>query len=170
MIESLKSLLDQPPPFVFLGGIHGVGKSTMCDGVFVPAGYHYVTASSLIKEYKNYSDREKRVDDIADNQLALLRQLEFEKGNKKHLLLDGHFCLLNSLSAVEPIEIDVFVAINPDILVLIKCDPKEIARRLTKRYGKTWCPKMLKKFQDSEEIHAERVSVRLGIQLIIVSN
>lgn len=170
MPESLTSLLDKAPAFIFLGGIHAVGKSTVCDGVFGPAGYHCVTASSLIRAYKTHSDREKRVDDIADNQLALLRQLEFEKFNRTRLLLDGHYCLLNGQGVVEPIEINVFEAISPDVFVLIKSDPDEIADRLTKRDGKKWCPNMLTQFQESEESHAERVSVKIGVPLITISN
>jgi len=162
-------LLSQLPPFIFVGGIHGVGKSTLCSSTFAPAGYHCVTASSLIRLHKSHSDREKLVDDIPDNQKALIEQLELEKDARTHLLLDGHFCLLNGEGVVEPIQIEVFEEMSPSSLVLVKCDPKVVASRLTNRDKKEWCPEMLRKFQEAEEKHAERVAEVLQVVLTTVS-
>ncbi len=166
--SSLSLLLSELPPFIFVGGIHGVGKSTLCDSTFAPAGYHCVTASSLIRLHKSHSDREKLVDDIPDNQKALIEQLKLEKDSRSHLLLDGHFCLLNGEGAVEPIQIEVFEAMSPSYLVLVKCDPKVVAARLTNRDRKEWCPEMLREFQEAEEKHAERVAEALQVVLTTV--
>lgn len=166
--SSLSHLLSHPPPFIFVGGIHGVGKSTLCDSAFAPAGYHCVTASSLIRLRRSHSDREKLVDDIPDNQTALIEQLELEKITRRHLLLDGHFCLLNGEGEVEPIRIEVFEAMSPSALVLVKCDPKVVADRLTNRDKKEWCPEMLQQFQEAEEKHAKLVAKVLQAPLTIV--
>ena len=167
-LNSLREFLEQLPPFVFLGGIHGVGKSTLCDSTFGPAGYHCVTASSLIRLYKMHSDHGKLVDDIPDNQSALIKQLQTEKGARSHLLLDGHFCLLNREGVVEPIELEVFKEMSPSALVLVKCDPEVVATRLINRDDKDWSPEMLGNFQDKEEAHAERIAEALGISLTII--
>ena len=166
--NSLSSLLDELPPFLFVGGIHGVGKSTLCDSTFTPAGYHCVTASSLIRLYRTHSDRAKLVDDIPDNQAALLKQLELEKDTRSHLLLDGHFCLLNGQGIVEPIEIDVFNEMAPSALLLVKCEPEVIAVRLNNRDGKNWSPEMLRDFQAAEANHAVRISEALRVGLTTV--
>lgn len=163
--NSVSSLLDERPPFLFVGGLHGVGKSTLCDSTFAPAGYHCVTASSLIRLAKTHSDHGKLVDDISDNQAALLKQLELEKETRRHLLLDGHFCLLNGQGVVEPIDIDVFKAMAPSALLLVKCDPQVVAARLNNRDGKNWSPEMLRDFQEEEENHAVRVSEALRVGL-----
>lgn len=168
--NSLSSLLNELPPFLFVGGIHGVGKSTLCDSTFAPAGYHCVTASSLIRLAKSYSDRGKLVDDISDNQAALLKQLEVEKKTRSHLMLDGHFCLLNGHGVVEPIEIDVFRAMAPSALLLVKCEPELIAARLNNRDGKNWSPEMLRDFQAAEEDHAMKISEALQIRLTTLSS
>lgn len=168
--NSLSSLLDELPPFLFVGGIHGVGKSTLCDSTFAPAGYHCVTASSLIRLAKTHSDRGKLVDEISDNQVALLKQLEVEKETRSHLLLDGHFCLLNGQGLVEPIEIDVFKAMAPSALLLVKCEPEVIAARLNNRDRKSWSPEMLRDFQAAEENHAVQISKSLRVELTIISS
>lgn len=168
--NSLSSLLDKLPPFLFVGGIHGVGKSTLCDSTFAPAGYHCVTASSLIRLAKTHSDHGKLVEDISDNQAALLKQLEIEKETRSYLLLDGHFCLLNAQGVVEPIEIDVFKAMAPSALLLVKCEPEVIAGRLNSRDGKNWSPEMLRDFQAAEENHAMKISEALQVGLTTVSS
>ena len=167
--NSLSSLLDELPPFLVVGGIHCVGKSTLCDSTFAPAGYHCVTASSLIRLAKTHSDHGKLVDDISDNQAALLKQLEIEKETRSHLLLDGHFCLLNGQGVVEPIEIDVFKAMAPSALLLVKCEPEVIAARLNNRDGKNWSPEMLRDFQAAEENHAVQISKALQVGLTTVN-
>ena len=168
--NSLSLLLDKLPTLLFVGGIHGVGKTTLCKSAFIPAGYHCITASSLIRLHKIHPDCEKLVDDIPDNQSTLIKQLRLEKDARSLLLLDGHFCLLNKEGAVEPIQIDVFKQISPNALLLVKCDPKDLATRLSNRDGKEWNQEMLSDFQDAEEEHAKRVAEALGISLTTFSN
>lgn len=155
---------------LFVGGIHGVGKTTICKKSFSPTGYQCVTASSLIAADRRRAITDKRVDDVSNNQAALLRQLTAERTKYCRLLLDGHFTLINKLGEIEPIDVDVFQAINPDLLVLIKGSPAEIAKRLKQRDGKAWKLPLIKKFQTSEEEHANLVSSHLGIPLRIFDN
>ncbi len=137
------------PSFVFLGGVHGVGKTTLCNTAFAEARFHCVTASSLIKAFKSNIDKNKRVEGIADNQVLLLKQLKIEKEKHKRLLLDGHFCLINNCDQIEPIAIDVFRAISPDLLILLKGNPSTIAERLTMRDGKPWSSNFIRQFQEA---------------------
>lgn len=166
----LKSYLDNSSSFVFLGGVHGVGKTTACNTVFVEAGYCCVTASSLIKTFKSNTDKGKRVNDIAYNQAALLKQLAIERQKHDQLLLDGHFCLINSRDQIEPIAVDVFNAINPDLLILLKGDPEVIAERLTRRDGKPWSLTFIQQFQEAEERHAQLISRKLNTPLKVIAN
>ena len=170
ILDPLDNVFNDLPSFIFLGGVHGVGKTTLCNSRFVSEGYHCVTASSLTKAYKNGTDRDKRVDDIDDNQIALLKQLNLEKEKHQRLLLDGHFCLINSFDQIEPIDVEVFKAINPALLILLKCNPVEIAERLTKRDGKPWRVKFMREFQELEESHAQVVSKKMNIPLKIFTN
>lgn len=166
----LESFLKTGVPFVFLGGIHGVGKTTACERVFIPAGYHCVTASSLIKAYGVRSDQNKRVENVADNQAALIAQLALEKECHNQLLLDGHYCLISSKGTFESIDIDVFRQIKPSAFILLKDCPSVIAQRLKNRDGKTWDQSFVEQFQVAEEQHAQYISHELNIPLHIFSN
>lgn len=166
----LTTLLNADESFVFLGGIHGVGKTTACERVFIPAGYHCVTASALIKAYGVRSDENKRVENVANNQAALIEQLVVEKTHHNRLLLDGHYCLINSENKFEPIAIDVFRQTEPEAFILLKGCPVEIAERLKNRDGKKWDQSFVEQFQMAEEHHALYISHKLNIPLHIFTN
>lgn len=155
---------------VFVGGIHGVGKSTMCKKVSDLGRYKYFTASSLISSYGKKTDKEKRVDRIEDNQVALLKQLELVRAKDYRVLLDGHFTLINNQSEISPVDIGVFKSMKPDKLVLFKGRPEEIAKRLKGRDGKKWDSSFLERFQEEEEKHAQRVSERINTPLWVFKN
>ncbi len=155
---------------VFVGGIHGVGKSTICQQVFQPAGYQCVTASSLIAEHGRKTDHNKRVDRVSDNQAVLLQAIGNAKSKHDRLLLDGHFTLINVHEEIEPIDVEVFREMNPSQLILIKGQPSEIAARLKERDGKKWMSSFLEKFQEEEEAHARRVAKDIGVPLRIINS
>lgn len=156
--------------FVFLGGVHGVGKTTICDRIFTRAGYHCVTASTLIRSYGIHSDYNKRVESVTSNQIALVKQLDFERKKHTHLLLDGHYCLINSNDEIDPVDVEVFCQISPDIFFLLKDCPKKILDRLKNRDSTRWNQQLVKNFQDTEIEHAHNVANQLEIPLHIISN
>jgi len=170
IFKKLSTISSNPTSLIFVGGIHGVGKTTICQKVFVPLGYHCVTASSLISAYGGRADTNKRVDDVSNNQVALIEQLAFEKKMHCRLLLDGHFTLINSREQIEPIALGVFQKMKPTHIILFKGDPSEIAKRLEVRDGRKWSPEFISSFQDAEERHARHVSDSIGIPLQIIEN
>jgi predicted transcriptional regulator/adenylate kinase len=159
-----------PPSIIFVGGVHGVGKTSMCKSVFGPAGYQCLTASALIASQGKDTGKNKNVDHIEDNQNVLLQQLASAKVKYSRLLLDGHFTLINNQGNIEPIPAAVFDAIKPNKLFLIKGCPNEIASRIKKRDGEIWSEEFLSKFQAQEEKHAHYVSKRIGVPLRIIQN
>ncbi|MDX8406224.1 MAG: AAA family ATPase [Mariprofundus sp.] len=159
-----------PSSMLFVGGIHGVGKSTMCQKAFEPLGYQCETASSLITAHGRISDKEKRVSDVSCNQVALLEQLQSAREQYCRLLLDGHFTLINGQGQIEPIDPTVFEAMKPGRLILIKGDTEEISSRLAARDNKKWDHSFLTKFQNAEEEHARYVSEKIQVPLQIFEN
>lgn len=167
IIEELKK---NGSSFIFLGGVHGVGKTTVCDRIFTNVGYHCVTASALIKAHGVHSDQNKRVESVADNQEALIEQFDIERQGYTHLLLDGHYCLINKNDEIEPVEVEVFDQISPDVFFLLKDCPKKILARLKKRDGTRWNQSLVEGFQETEERHAQSIADQLGIPLYIISS
>ena len=155
---------------VFVGGIHGVGKSTICSDVFEALGYECVTASSLIAAYGGKTDHNKRIDHVEENQSLLLAALDKAKSKNGRLLLDGHYTLINGQGDIKPIDVEVFRAMRLNQLILIKGKPDKIAARLEARDGRLWTQSFLSNFQEAEEAHARNVAKSIGVPLRIISN
>ncbi|MCE7914682.1 MAG: hypothetical protein DYH15_08370 [Nitrosomonas sp. PRO4] len=170
ILKQASPIPSTPSSLIFVGGIHGVGKTTLCLKAFAPFGYQCMTASFLISTYGRRIDKNKQVHDIYDNQTALIEQLVLEKKKYCRFLLDGHFTLINSQGHIEPVDHSVFQRINPTQLILIKGDPEEIARRLAIRDGKEWNPTFVEEFQKEEEKHAKLISKKLKKDLFVLDN
>ena len=170
IITILDALKKKKSSIIFLGGIHGVGKTTMCEKSFASSGYHCVTASSLIREYGTKPDDSKKVGNITDNQVKLIRQLNIKKKSHNHILIDGHYCVIDGGKRICQIESDVFQKINPSCLLLLKDSPINIAGRLINRDGMKWTEKFIEEFQKYEESHAKKISFELSIPLHIFYN
>lgn len=170
ILDNLSPVPSVASRMIFVGGIHGVGKSTICRDVFALMGYKCVTASSLIAEDGRKTDHNKCVDRVSDNQSVLLQSLSNAKLKYVRLLIDGHFTLINKQGEVEPIDIEVFRAMKLNQLILIKGQPDQIAVRLKARDGKVWGKSFLSKFQEEEEAHARCVAKNIGVPLRIISS
>ena len=153
---------------IFIGGIHGVGKSTICQHICRELNLEYLSASELLKwEDINDDVKNKKVRDIPFTQNRLIEGLSntIEKGH--FYLLDGHYCLLNEKAEVEKISIDIFMQINPKVLGLIIGDIREIKTRLDLRDKKNYDFWLLEQLQKTELDYAKELSVVLNVPLYI---
>lgn len=104
----------------FIGGIHGVGKSTFAKKLSKKMGIPHFSCSKLIEESrKERFSRSKAVANVSANQNELTAALDTIRNSHPSFLLDGHFCLLDSDSKITQIPTQTFIDINPQrILVL----------------------------------------------------
>jgi adenylate kinase len=152
----------------FIGGIHGVGKSTICKTVCSETGLLHLTASEVLK-WKDISENtaDKAVVDILDTQDRLVVGLRSIVHPENKYLLDGHYCLLNKMNAIEKVPLKTFRQINPFFLSLITDDILAIKDRLEARDGKLWDVNLLNEMQEQEVFHAKEISAKLNIKLNI---
>lgn len=152
----------------FIGGIHGVGKSTICQHICRELNMEYLSASELLKWQEISKDvKNKKVENISDTQNRLILGLERTIQNGKHYLLDGHFCLLNNHNEVICVPLEIFKQINPISLNLILGDISEVKERLEKRDNKLYEYDLLEHLQNKELSYARHLSKTLGITLHI---
>ncbi|WP_299550976.1 ATP-binding protein [Seonamhaeicola sp.] len=153
---------------IFVGGIHGVGKSTICKKICNDLNIEYLSASELLKWKELNSDlKNKRVKDINETQNRLIMGLENTISKDKTYLLDGHFCLLNNKNEIVNVPLMTFKQISPVSLAIILGEIPEIKKRLEKRDRKSYQYSLLKNLQDSELSHARHLSKELGVILNI---
>lgn len=154
----------------FIGGIHGVGKSTVSRQICDALNLEHLSASDLLKWKEiNEDAQNKKVSNIPATQDRLLTGLTNTVQKDKYYLLDGHYCLLNIDNDVVEVPVDTFKGINPVSLNIIVGDIAEIKNRLEKRDQRPYDFDLLKKMQDSEVDYAKRLSKTLGVTLNIGS-
>jgi adenylate kinase len=152
----------------FIGGIHGVGKSTICRHICDEVKLEYLSASELIK-WKDINEdvQNKKVKNIPATQDRLLIGLTNSIEKNKSYILDGHYCLLNSENEIVNIPLDTFKLINPISLNIILGDIGEIKSRLEKRDNRPYDQDLLSRMQESELNYARQLSKTLGVTLNI---
>ncbi|AZJ36442.1 AAA family ATPase [Tenacibaculum singaporense] len=155
---------------IFVSGIHGVGKGTICKNLAQKFNFNHLTASEVLK-WDEISDlNNKKVKNISSTQDRLINNLKrIIEPNQKYLL-DGHFVLLNSKNVPTKIEEGTFEGINPVSIILITCETKVILKRLKNRDNSNYDLSILKKMQEMEIEHATYISNKLKIPLIEVKN
>ena len=152
----------------FIGGIHGVGKSTVCQQICDKLDFIHLSASELIKWSDiNEDAKNKNVKNIQDTQDRLIVGLRNTIQTEKRYLLDGHYCLLNANGEIEDIPVSTFQMINPFSLNIILGDVSEIKKRLEARDNKHYDYDLLKQMQDKELQHAKYLSEKLEVMLNI---
>ncbi|HDY87969.1 MAG TPA: AAA family ATPase [bacterium] len=152
---------------VFIGGVHGVGKTYFCKKLADQFDTEHVTASSLImrhvKKFKN-----KTVPDVEKNQLILAEELSLYKTDRRTILLDGHFCLLSSTSDIKDVPLSTFEAISPYAIILLKDNPSSIVTRLSQRDGQAYNLNLVSALQDREHERANLVSEALKVSIKVI--
>ncbi|MDD5773110.1 MAG: ATP-binding protein [bacterium] len=159
---------DMLKNIAFLGGIHGVGKSTICRQICNDLKIDYLSASEVLKWKEISSDsKNKKVMDIPHAQYILIQGLINKVKENHYYLLDGHYCLFDKESNIINVPIETFRNINPISLNLVIDDIIKIKHRLEERDKRPYDILLLKKMQNSEINYAKEVSNKLRITLNI---
>lgn len=155
----------------FIGGIHGVGKSTICNYICNETGLTYLSASELIKwKELNNNGANKKVENIVHTQDRLITGLEVTIDQNNKYLLDGHYSLLNRSGLVTKIPVETFRKINPYSLNLIIENVAEIKERLEKRDERIYEYDLLDEMQSIEISYAKELSDVLKVALNICNS
>ncbi|AHF17948.1 ATP-binding protein [Niabella soli] len=152
---------------IFIGGIHGTGKSTISQMICAEFDFEYLLASSLLKWAEiNTDPKNKKVKDVTDTQDRLILGLNDKIQKDVTYLLDGHFCLLNNSGKIMQVPILTFQTINPAVLIVVHDKIDKIKLRLEKRDGRLYDADLLHTMQEAEITHATNLSQELKIPLI----
>ncbi len=154
----------------FIGGIHGSGKGKICQEITKHFKINHLTASEVLKWTEINEQNSKTVADIADTQNRLISNLQKIVKEDEIYLLDGHYCLLNSLNHPEKIPIQTFVDINPNKIVLVIANSEEVKKRLESRDNKTYDLSLIETFQNLEIEYANEISKTLSKPILIVDS
>lgn len=157
---------------VFLGGVHGVGKTSMCDGASEKYGLKVFSASAIIRAEREYPSEDSRtaVSNLGGNQQALIRGVQrlFTHADENYLL-DGHFALRTLAGNIEEIDVNVFRSMRVNGLICLVDEPEAISQRLVDRDGGIQDVHAIAQLQAAELSSARLVGSTLGLPLHVVS-
>lgn len=159
-----KIISDNRPRIIFVGGVHGVGKTTLCCSLYSQFNIKHYSASKLIAKI-NEKDliSDKLVKNIRKNQDALIISINKFLEPGENYIIDGHFCLLNSKRFIEQIPLSTYELMNLIGIVVLFDDPLNINKRLDDRDKMNFDINLLSRFQDEETNYAKYISEYLKI-------
>lgn len=152
---------------IFVGGIHGVGKTYLGAPAAKSLGLRHTTASQLIREERGLQSwgEDKRVDGIDQNQIALIAATTRLLGSGQRLLLDGHFVLREAQGSFTRIDVQVFRELRLSALLLLDADIDVVMDRLKNRGDHSWSRSELLQLAEYEQGHARQVADELSLPL-----
>lgn len=157
---------------VFVGGVHGVGKSTVCNEVATNLDIPIHTASAVIRAGRSGEtlDTGKTVLDVDTNQGLLVRGMQERLVKSPGLqLLDGHFALRSLSGSIECVALTVFEQMDVRHIVCFQDDPSNIWSRLQQRDGYSGPLQDIIDLQEHELRHAVYVADGLGLPLQVLA-
>ena len=154
---------------IFIGGIHGVGKTTFTKKMSQIFGVDFYSASELITIAGKKIFKDKLTRDIDGNQNILINAIRTVLKKDKLYFLDGHFCLLDKNSHIKKIPIDTYSKMNIRLLIILTDNIENIYNRLKVRDGIGYDLNVIKEFQNEEINYANEISLLLQIPLININ-
>lgn len=155
---------------IFLAGVHGVGKGFLGAPAAKSLGMDHLTASQLIQQEKGRAtwSEDKRVAEVDDNQLALIRAITRLHVSEKRILLDGHFVLRDTSGNLTKLPSDIFAQLHIAGAIVLTEEAEIISHRIAGRDGVQANIEAIVELAAEEALHAENVCRQLQIPLTII--
>tara|TARA_B110001452_G_C15235765_1_gene427846 strand:+ start:77 stop:604 length:528 start_codon:yes stop_codon:yes gene_type:complete len=143
---------------IFIGGIHGVGKGTICKKISTSKNIIHLSASEVLKWEKISAKKNKLVKSLDMTQNRLIKGLDALIQNADTYLLDGHYCLLNFKSKTEKVSEKTFEIIDPKVMAIAIENTEIIYERQKQRDGTKYSLSLLNEMQEMEIDYAKFLS------------
>ena len=154
---------------VFVGGIHGAGKTTLARALSLSLdATHYSAGQLLTRRYPDSHGSRKSVTDVEFNQAEILEWLRGVDPSTDVLFLDGHFSLLGPDREIIDVPIEAFESLSPQVLFFVDTSLKEIQARLRIRDDEVYSLELLEDLRSASLRHAKEVSKATGAPLKIL--
>lgn len=150
---------------VFCGGVHGVGKTSLCGALADQIHAVHVSAGSLLRLKGFVKPSQYAVLDPRENQAYIQATLQEyrEQHRGARIVLDGHFCLLTAHHRIQVLPCALFDSLRASALLVVVDEPEAISKRLADRDGVTLDVAFVDRFQRREVARAEAIRRHLYV-------
>lgn len=167
-IATSRKSVDIKKSTIFIAGVYGTGKSTMCSTLSKMLHIPAFSAGDLISSINGEKyGANKAVTDKDGNQALLVERVQqlFKKNEK--IIIAGHFCIFNTDAGIEILPESVYHALNISQIILLETNTKTIISNLRRRDGRDYSLKSISKLIEKERQQSGRIAEQLNCPLSI---
>lgn len=153
---------------IFVAGVYGVGKSTLCNSLSKILNIDFYSAGDLISERnQEIYGRNKKVKDKDNNQNILIECVESKLKERDSIILAGHFCILGKDDKPDILPEFVYENVQISAIILLESNVQTIIEHLSQRDAKVYSKDLIEDFIMQERRQAEKISKQLQVPLIV---
>lgn len=153
---------------IFIAGVYGVGKSTLCASLSHSLAIPAFSAGDLISEINGEDYKQnKAVQDAERNQEILAAAVGRRLAQYPMILLSGHFCIFSAPDRVEVLPCEGFERLHIRRILLLEANTDKIIENLASRDYKRYDPGQVRLLRREERAAAGRTAAWLGCPLDI---
>lgn len=153
---------------IFVAGVYGVGKSTLCDSLARILDIPSYSAGDLISQVNGeIYGANKAVQNKYSNQEILAIAVDEKLKQSPTILLAGHFCIFDKHNRVDRLPSDIFNKLHIQHILLLESDANRIIQNLNRRDGKHYTVQQILALLTEERNTAEEVAVTNGYPLSV---
>ena len=155
---------------IFVAGIYGVGKSTLCANLSKELKIPTYSAGDLISSVNGEQyGANKAVADKMSNQAILSIQVKKLLEKNTRILLAGHFCIFNKKNEVDYLPENIFSDLNIEIILLLEAPVSRVLKNLTSRDNKEYTQQQIESLHNAENQRAMKISHSIGCEIFLHS-
>lgn len=167
-IEAMDKSIAVKGSTIFIAGVYGTGKSTMCSVLSEMLHIPAFSAGDLISATNGEQyGVNKAVSDKNKNQLLLAERVRQLTQKNKKIILAGHFCIFNADNDVEVLPESVYPALDISRIILLESDIQTIISNLRRRDGKNYPAKSVSVSIEKEREQSKQIAEQLNCPLNI---
>ena len=167
-IAMSRKSVDLKKSTIFIAGVYGTGKSTMCSALSKMLHIPAFSAGDLISSINGEKyGANKAVTDKDGNQALLVERIQQLFKKYERIILAGHFCIFNANAGIEILPESVYHALSISQIILLETNSQTIISNLRRRDGMDYSQKSISKLIEKEREQSERISEQLNCPLSI---
>lgn len=153
---------------IFIAGVYGVGKSTLCSMLSDSLNIPSFSSGDLISEKNGEKyGANKSVKDKDSNQRILIKSVKEKIEKSQEILLSGHFCILNSKNEVVYLPEFVYKELHISKIILLEAPTNTIVENLKKRDSKEYNIDTINELIITENQQANKIAYEINVPLIV---
>lgn len=153
---------------IFVAGMYGVGKSTLCEKLSQRMNIPFYSAGDLISRVNGEQyGANKAVADKNRNQNILVEMVDTLLIHQPQIILAGHFCIFNAENAIERLPEGVFHNLHIEKILLLQADVATVQANLQNRDKKEYATSNLTALQETEQEIAHSIASQIPCRLVV---